>query len=62
MPPAFQYIPSMLANYDWQMRHAGLVAINTVVATRKGSYLLSLRDGSTNEGPIMNNDLGQIVE
>jgi len=61
MPPAFQYIPSMLASYDWQMRHAGLVAIATVVATRKGSYLLSLQDGSTNEVPIMNSDLGQIV-
>ena len=24
---AFRYIPSMLASYDWRLRHAGLMAI-----------------------------------
>jgi hypothetical protein len=26
-PPVFQYIPSMLASYDWRLRHAGLMEI-----------------------------------
>ncbi|KAG0701167.1 ARM repeat-containing protein [Suillus ampliporus] len=30
LPPAFQYIPSMLANYDWRLRHAGLMAIAAI--------------------------------
>ena len=28
---AFAYIPSMVANYDWRLRHAGLAAIAQVV-------------------------------
>jgi hypothetical protein len=30
LPPAFQYIPSMLASYDWRVRHAGLMAIAAI--------------------------------
>lgn len=30
LPPAFQHIPSMLANYDWRQRHAGLMAIAAI--------------------------------
>ncbi len=30
LPPAFQYIPSMLASYDWRARHAGLMAIAAI--------------------------------
>ncbi|KIK93959.1 hypothetical protein PAXRUDRAFT_33792 [Paxillus rubicundulus Ve08.2h10] len=30
LPPAFQYIPSMLASYDWRLRHAGLMAIAAI--------------------------------
>jgi hypothetical protein len=30
LPPAFQYIPSMLASYDWRLRHAGLMAIASI--------------------------------
>ncbi|KAF5368152.1 hypothetical protein D9615_010189 [Tricholomella constricta] len=30
LPPAFQYIPSMLASYDWRVHHAGLMAIATI--------------------------------
>ena len=30
LPPAFQYIPSMLASYDWRQRHAGLMAIAAI--------------------------------
>jgi hypothetical protein len=30
LPPAFQYIPSMLASYDWRVRHAGLMAIGAI--------------------------------
>ncbi|PPQ74728.1 hypothetical protein CVT26_005110 [Gymnopilus dilepis] len=30
LPPAFQYIPSMMASYDWRVRHAGLMAIAAI--------------------------------
>ncbi|EGO00640.1 hypothetical protein SERLA73DRAFT_166917 [Serpula lacrymans var. lacrymans S7.3] len=30
LPPAFQLIPSMLASYDWRLRHAGLMAIAAI--------------------------------
>ncbi|KAG6886930.1 hypothetical protein C0992_001601 [Termitomyces sp. T32_za158] len=30
LPPAFQYIPSMLASYYWRVRHAGLMAIAAI--------------------------------
>ncbi|KIY64331.1 ARM repeat-containing protein [Cylindrobasidium torrendii FP15055 ss-10] len=30
LPPAFQFIPAMLANYDWRSRHAGLMAIAAI--------------------------------
>ncbi len=47
LPPAFQYIPSMLVNYDWRARHAGLMAIAAVA------------EGT---GRTMQNELGKIVE
>ena len=30
LPSAFQYIPSMLASYDWLLRYMGLMAIAAV--------------------------------
>ncbi|KAI5991786.1 armadillo-type protein [Pisolithus marmoratus] len=30
LPPAFQHIPSMLVNYDWRQRYAGLMAIAAI--------------------------------
>ncbi|KAJ3506180.1 hypothetical protein NLJ89_g7010 [Agrocybe chaxingu] len=30
LPPAFQAIPSMMASYDWRVRHAGLMAIAAI--------------------------------
>lgn len=40
LPPAFQYIPSMLASYDWRVRHAGLMAIAAIAeGTGKVSIL-----------------------
>ncbi|KAF8637449.1 hypothetical protein AX17_002814 [Amanita inopinata Kibby_2008] len=47
LPPAFQYIPSMLASYDWKVRHAGLMAI------------AAIGEGT---GTVMQNELGKIVE
>lgn len=58
--PAFQYIPSMLVNYDWRMRHAGLMAIAAVVVTRK-TFLWFHREGLVNGGSTMNTELGKIV-
>ncbi|KAG1888483.1 armadillo-type protein, partial [Suillus fuscotomentosus] len=46
LPLVFQYIPSMLANYDWRLRHAGLMAI---AAIAKG----------TNK--VMQMELGKVV-
>jgi len=62
MAPAFQYIPSMLANYDWRMRHAALLAIAKVMTG--GTPLWSRRDKLMNEMPDRNihEDLGKIVE
>ena len=31
LPHAFTYIPAMLANYDWRLRHAGLAAVAGVI-------------------------------
>jgi hypothetical protein len=31
LPHAFTYIPAMLANYDWRLRHAGLAAVAGVL-------------------------------
>ncbi|KAF8735083.1 hypothetical protein AX14_002755 [Amanita brunnescens Koide BX004] len=47
LPPAFQYIPSMLASFDWRARHAGLMAI------------AAIGEGT---GRVMQNELGKIVE
>ncbi|KAJ6627915.1 ARM repeat-containing protein [Mycena sp. CBHHK59/15] len=47
LPPAFQYIPSMMANYDWRVRHAGLMA---VAAIAEGT------------AKVMENELGKVVE
>ncbi|TFK20034.1 ARM repeat-containing protein [Coprinopsis marcescibilis] len=47
LPPAFNYIPAMLANYDWRSRHAGLMAI------------AAIGEGT---GKVMQNELGKIVE
>ncbi|TFK97367.1 armadillo-type protein [Pterulicium gracile] len=45
--PAFQYIPSMLANFDWKVRHAGLMAIAAVA------------EGGSE---VMQEELGKVVE
>ncbi|KAG2014934.1 RAN binding protein-like protein [Coprinopsis cinerea AmutBmut pab1-1] len=47
LPPAFKTIPSMLAAYDWRVRHAGLMAIAAI---------------SEGTGKVMQNELGKIVE
>ncbi|EIW80155.1 ARM repeat-containing protein [Coniophora puteana RWD-64-598 SS2] len=47
LPPAFQYIPSMLADYDWRLRHAGLMAIAAIA------------EGTSK---VMQNELGKVVE
>ncbi|THU84282.1 ARM repeat-containing protein [Dendrothele bispora CBS 962.96] len=47
LPPAFQYIPSMLVSYDWRARHAGLMAI------------AAIGEGT---GKVMVSELGKIVE
>ena len=36
--PAFDYIPSMLGNHDWRMRHAGLMAIGKIAGVNSKSY------------------------
>jgi len=43
----FQYIPSMIASYDWRARHAGLMAIAAIA------------EGT---GKVMVNELGKVVE
>ncbi|KAI9056701.1 hypothetical protein FKP32DRAFT_1607768, partial [Trametes sanguinea] len=30
LPPAFAFIPAMLASHDWRLRHAGLMAIAAI--------------------------------
>ncbi|KAJ7108609.1 armadillo-type protein [Mycena epipterygia] len=47
LPPAFQYIPSMMVSYDWRVRHAGLMA---VAAIAEGT------------AKVMENELGKVVE
>ncbi|PPQ86212.1 hypothetical protein CVT25_006892 [Psilocybe cyanescens] len=47
LPPAFQYIPSMMASYDWRVRHAGLMAI------------AAIGEGT---GKVMQKELEKIVE
>ncbi|TFK45223.1 ARM repeat-containing protein [Heliocybe sulcata] len=47
LPPAFQYIPAMLAGHDWRIRHAGLMAIAVVA------------EGTSK---VMSNELGKVVE
>ncbi|KAG6834851.1 hypothetical protein H0H93_006907, partial [Arthromyces matolae] len=47
LPPAFQYIPSMLLSYDWRVRHAGLMAI---AAVGEGT------------GKVMVEQLGRVVD
>jgi hypothetical protein len=36
--PVFDYIPSMLGNHDWRMRHAALVAIGKIAGVNSKSY------------------------
>ncbi|KAF8637684.1 hypothetical protein AX16_010759 [Volvariella volvacea WC 439] len=45
--PAFQYIPSMMASYDWRVRHAGLSAIAAIA------------EGT---GKVMQNELGKVID
>ncbi|KAJ7594828.1 armadillo-type protein [Mycena floridula] len=47
LPSTFQYIPSMLASYDWRTRHAGLMSIACIA------------EGT---GKIMQNELGKVVD
>ncbi|KAI0314845.1 armadillo-type protein [Amylostereum chailletii] len=47
LPIAFQHIPGMLANHDWRLRHAGLMA---VAAVGEGT------------SKVMLNELGKVVE
>ncbi|KZP09493.1 ARM repeat-containing protein [Athelia psychrophila] len=47
LPPAFQYIPSMLASYDWRLRHAGLMAVGAI------------GEGTSK---VMVHELGKVVE
>ncbi|KAF9521782.1 armadillo-type protein [Crepidotus variabilis] len=47
LPPAFQYIPSMMASYDWRVRHAGLMAI------------AAIGEGT---GRVMQKELGKVVD
>ncbi|KAJ8507252.1 hypothetical protein ONZ45_g10362 [Pleurotus djamor] len=47
LPPAFAQIPSMLASWDWRVRHAGLMAI------------ASIAEGTAK---VMVNELGKVVD
>jgi importin-5 len=45
-PPVFKYIPSMLASYDWRLRHAGLMEIAPIGELRRhvqGTSVLVVR-------------------
>ena len=55
----FQYIPSLLANYDWRLRHAGLVAIAQAVRGRP-SFSSNMRHHRM--GQLKNNEFGTLVE
>ena len=48
LPSAFQYIPSMLASYDWRLRHAGLMAI-AAIGEGTSKVCLSRIDTATGE-------------
>jgi len=48
LPSAFQYIPSMLASYDWRLRHAGLMAI-AAIGEGMSKVCLSRIDTATGE-------------
>lgn len=63
LPIAFQHIPGMLANHDWRLRHAGLMAIAAVgEGTSKVSryYLRFVLDLTLAQ--VMLNELGKVVE
>ncbi|KZT00064.1 ARM repeat-containing protein [Laetiporus sulphureus 93-53] len=47
LPPAFQYIPAMLASYDWRLRHAGLMAIAAIA------------EGTSK---VMQHELGKVID
>ncbi|KAI0349043.1 hypothetical protein OH77DRAFT_1515060, partial [Trametes cingulata] len=47
LPPAFAFIPAMLASHDWRLRHAGLMAIAAIA------------EGTSK---VMQQELGKIVE
>ena len=47
LPPAFTFIPAMLASHDWRLRHAGLMAI------------ASIAEGTSK---VMQGELGKVIE
>ncbi|KZT64897.1 ARM repeat-containing protein [Daedalea quercina L-15889] len=47
LPPAFQFIPAMLASHDWRLRHAGLMAIAAIA------------EGTSK---VMQEELGKVVD
>ncbi|KAI0364989.1 ARM repeat-containing protein [Pilatotrama ljubarskyi] len=47
LPPAFTFIPAMLASHDWRLRHAGLMAIAAIA------------EGTSK---VMQQELGKIVD
>ncbi|OSC97013.1 ARM repeat-containing protein [Trametes coccinea BRFM310] len=47
LPPAFAFIPAMLASHDWRLRHAGLMAIAAIA------------EGTSK---VMQQELGKIVD
>ena len=47
LPPAFSFIPAMLASHDWRLRHAGLMAIAAIA------------EGTSK---VMQNELGKVIE
>jgi hypothetical protein len=52
LPLAFQYIPSMLASYDWRLKHAGLIAIAAIgEGTSKACVLVGINKDLTVNGP-----------
>ncbi|KAG6865210.1 hypothetical protein C0991_004411 [Blastosporella zonata] len=59
LPPAFQYIPSMLASYDWRVRHAGLMAI-AAIAEGTGKVMLE-QLGKVVEGQLCT-DLEEVIQ
>ncbi|KAI0712864.1 armadillo-type protein [Cerioporus squamosus] len=47
LPPAFTFIPAMLASHDWRLRHAGLMAI------------ASIAEGTSK---VMQGELGKVID